>query len=267
MPRRRPQTVAIIPARLGSTRFPRKVLADDTGLPLIVHVMRAAARCRSLTRVVVATDAAEVAGAVGSHGGECVMTRADHPNGTSRLAEASRKLGLEPDDLVVNVQGDEPEMEPAFITAAVGALRRSGLAVSTVAVPFAAGDDPSNPNIVKVVTDRSGRALYFSRARIPFVRDAGEAGVSPPLRHVGLYVYRAGFLRVYTRLAPSPLERAESLEQLRVLWHGHGIRVAVCGGEAPAGIDTPEQYRAFVERFARAGGKNPVRVVRRRAAP
>lgn len=249
--------VAIIPARLASTRLPGKVLLAETGRPLIQHVVEAARRSRALARVVVATDAAEVAAAVKAFGSEVVMTRADHPNGTSRLAEAARKLKLGDEDIVVNVQGDEPEMEKGFIDAAVKALIKSGAEAATVALPFAPGEDAGNPNIVKVVVAKDGRGLYFSRSRVPFVREAENAAAGappPPLRHVGLYVYRVGFLKRYVKLAPAPLEVAESLEQLRVLWHGFRMQVAVCSGRTPAGIDTPEQYAAFVARW-RSGNR------------
>ncbi len=246
------RVVAVIPARLGSTRFPAKVLASATGWPLIRHVVENARRARSLERVVVATDDSSVEAAVLAFGGECVMTRADHPNGTSRLHEASQSLGLAPDDVVVNVQGDEPEMEPSVIDAAVQAMladgaRNNHVPVVTVATPFLPGGDASNPNIVKVVLGLDGRALYFSRSLIPHVRSGADAAASP-LRHVGLYVYRAGFLATYVTLSPTPLERSEMLEQLRVLEHGHEIRCVVgeCRG---MGIDTAEQYEAFVNRW------------------
>jgi 3-deoxy-manno-octulosonate cytidylyltransferase (CMP-KDO synthetase) len=244
--------VAIIPARLGSTRFPRKVLAADTGRPLIQHVCQRAALARRVSRVVVATDADEVARAVRGFGGEVVMTRADHPNGTSRLAEAAATLSLSPDSLIVNVQGDEPEVEPDAIDAAIDACERSGAQVATIASHFSPGEDPSSPHLVKVVRSMAGDALYFSRALIPHHRDPGGPA-TPPLRHVGLYVYRRDFLDRYASLSPTPLEQTESLEQLRVLEHGYRIAVAVhdCTGQ---GIDTPEQYRAFVARWRAAGG-------------
>ncbi|MFO0832757.1 MAG: 3-deoxy-manno-octulosonate cytidylyltransferase [Phycisphaerales bacterium] len=237
-------TIAIIPARLASTRFPGKVLASATGKPLIQHVWENARRAASLSRVVIATDHPRVRDACAGFGAEVVMTREDHPNGSSRLAEAAAALGLAPTDIVVNVQGDEPETEPGVVDAAVAVLQRSGAEVATVASPFASGEDPENPNIVKVVLRADGCALYFSRSLIPYPRVAGAATV---LRHVGLYVYRAEFLRLYPTLVPTPLERAESLEQLRVLEHGFRIAVATaeCHG---AGIDTPEQYEAFVRR-------------------
>lgn len=249
--------VAIIPARLGSTRFPGKVLADRTGWPLIRHVCAAASRARVLTRVVVATDDERVASAVRGFGGEAVMTSAAHTSGTSRLAEAAAAMGLPADSLVVNVQGDEPELDGSVIDAAVAALRAApaGVPMSTAAVPFAAGEDPRDPNIVKVVVRVDGTAMYFSRSVIPFVRDAGAVDPVGPLRHVGLYAYRRAFLDTYAALAPTALERTEQLEQLRVLAHGHAIAVAVCGGRAHAGIDTPEQYEAFVERWRAAGNR------------
>lgn len=243
------RAVAIIPARLGSTRFPRKVLADRTGRPLIRHVWESVSRAGSIGRVVVATDAAEVAEAVRAFGGEAVMT-GEHPNGSSRLAEAAATLGLADDVIVVNVQGDEPELEPLVIDAAVEALEASPWAeVSTIASPFQPGEDPSNPNIVKVVLGLNGRALYFSRACVPFVRSGGTP--APPLKHVGLYVYRRRTLASYVRLQPTPLEQAEMLEQLRLLEHGVGIVSAVRAVHS-TGIDTPEQYDAFVAR--RGGG-------------
>jgi len=238
--------VAIIPARLGSTRFPRKVLANKTGKPLIQHVCEGAAKSKLLSRVVVATDDQTVMAAVKAFGGEAVLTRTDHPNGTSRLAEAAHNLGLPADAIVVNVQGDEPEIEPSVIDAAVRALGDSP--VATVASPMR-DEDASNPNIVKVVVRRDGKALYFSRARVPHVRDAVNADAGRPLRHIGLYVYRRAFLDRYLTLEPTPLERAESLEQLRILEHGFAIAVAVMPQEVGyAGIDTAEQYEEFVKR-------------------
>ena len=244
--------IAIIPARLGSTRFPRKVLASRTGKPLIRHVWERARGARSLARVVIATDDAEVLEAVRAFGGEAVMTSPSHTNGSSRLAEAASILRLPDDALVVNVQGDEPEMDPAVIDAAVALSRSSGAEVATVASPLASHESFDNPNIVKVVLRADGMALYFSRAMIPFPRQGGAAGTAeaaPALKHVGLYVYRAGFLARYVTLAPTPLERTEMLEQLRVLEHGHRIAVVVHPCDM-VGVDTPEQYEAFVAREA-----------------
>lgn len=248
------KTVVIIPARLGSTRLPGKVLLDRTGRPLIQHVWEAARGARAAGEVVVATDDARVEAAVRGFGGRAVMTRAHHPNGTSRLAEAAGALGLGPDDLVVNVQGDEPELEPGAIDAAVGALvGTAGASIGTVATPFAADEDPRDPNCVKVVRDLAGRALYFSRAAVPVDRDGRGDAASRPLRHVGLYAYRRAFLDRYASMEPTPLERAEQLEQLRALENGHVVAVAVVAS-ARVGIDTAEQYEAFVARWrARAG--------------
>lgn len=238
--------IAIIPARLGSTRFPGKVLADATGWPLIRHVYVAAARAASISRVVVATDEERVRDAVRAFGGEAVMTRRDHPNGTSRLAEASAALSLDSEAIVVNVQGDEPELDARVIDRVVDALRSVSAPMATAAVPFDPSDDPANPNIVKVVCRADGLAMYFSRSWIPFPRDPATP---PPLRHVGLYAYRRRFLDEYLSLPPAPAEVAEQLEQLRALHHGHAIAVAICDGPAHPGIDTPEQYEAFVRRF------------------
>ncbi len=267
--------VGIIPARLGSTRFPGKVLAAETGRPLIQHVYEAAKKAASLARVVVATDDERVAAAVRSFGGECVLTRTDHPNGTSRLAEAAAKLGLSDDQIIVNVQGDEPELDPATIDASVKALVDgevargrwttrdgpgaahgssaavalfSGVAVATAAAPFTTVEQAADPNCVKVVRALDGTALYFSRAQIPFDRDRVAASPSVWLRHVGIYVYRTAFLRAYAALPSTQLEKLEQLEQLRVLEHGGQIAVALVE-RAHAGIDTPEQYAAFVERW------------------
>lgn len=243
----RPPITILIPARLGSTRFPGKVLADKTGKPLIQHVVEGASRSAGASRVVVATDDRRVLDAVRRFGGEAVMT-GDHPNGTSRLAEAAKTLALPADSIVVNVQGDEPELEPSLIDAAVSALAASAAPMSTVAVPFLPAEDARDPNLVKVVRRLDGTALYFSRALVPFVRDAGGRAVAP-LKHIGLYVYRRPFLDTYVSLPPTDLERTEQLEQLRVLAHGHAIAVALGEARLHAGIDTPEQYEAFVARY------------------
>lgn len=240
--------VAIIPARLGSTRLPGKVLLDKTGWPLIRHVWASARRAGLLSRIVIATDDRRVADAALAFGAEAVLTRADHPNGTTRLSEAAAILGLHADDIVVNIQGDEPEVEPEAIDAAVAILEHARTDMATIAVPFAEGEDPPDPNCVKVVLSAAGTALYFSRSPIPFDRDA--KGIPPPglLRHVGLYVYRRAFLDRFIALPPAPSELAEQLEQLRALHHGHTIAVAL-RPEARVGIDTPEQYEAFVRRW------------------
>jgi 3-deoxy-manno-octulosonate cytidylyltransferase (CMP-KDO synthetase) len=250
--------VAIIPARLGSTRLPRKVLLAETGKPLIQHVWESARRASALSRVVIATDHDEVFAAVRKFGGEAVMTRADHPNGTSRLAEAAGLLGLADDALIVNVQGDEPEVEPEAVDAAVRALllaemQPAGCAIGTVAVPFAAGEDPGDPNCVKVVCAMEGCALYFSRSRVPMDRDHRGGADAEALRHIGIYAYRKAFLDRYCALSTTPLERAEQLEQLRALEHGYRIAVGR-RSSARIGIDTLEQYRAFVDRAVKSRG-------------
>lgn len=246
-----PSATIIIPARMASTRFPGKVLADRTGRPLIQHVYERARLARAAARVVIATDDQRVVDAAGRFGAACILTRPDHPNGTSRLAEAAAILGLAPSDIVVNVQGDEPELEPALIDAAVAALDSGCADASTAAVPFAPDEDPANPNLVKVVVAADGTALYFSRALIPFERDAGQGRVRP-LKHLGLYAYRRAFLDEYLRLPPTDLEATEQLEQLRILYHGRRIAVAVCDVRTHGGIDTPEQYDAFVARWTAA---------------
>jgi 3-deoxy-manno-octulosonate cytidylyltransferase (CMP-KDO synthetase) len=247
----KPSAIAVIPARMDSSRFPGKVLADRTGKPLIQHVYERATQAKLINRIIVAADDERIVRVVKAFGGEAVMTRRDHPNGTSRIAEAVANLDAL---IIVNVQGDEPEIEPALIDRAIQSLiDHPDCVISTLASPFAPYEDPANPNIVKVVVDQHGRALYFSRSLIPFVRDANDTRAKKtgaPLKHVGLYVYRREFLNVYASLSPTPLEQAEKLEQLRVLENGHRIAVAV--GEAHFhGIDTPEQYDAFVQRSKR----------------
>jgi 3-deoxy-manno-octulosonate cytidylyltransferase (CMP-KDO synthetase) len=237
----------LIPARLASTRLPDKPLADIGGLPMVVRVARRAAESRA-TAVVVAADDPRVIQACEAHGVQALLTRKDHVSGSDRLAEACEQLGWDGDDCVVNVQGDEPLIEPVLIDACAQLLQgRPDCVMSTVAHPIDDAADFINPNVVKVVLDAAGRALYFSRAGIPHWRDAPTANgghralPSPqPLRHVGLYGYRARFLRGFAQLSPAPLERIESLEQLRVLWHGERIAVHVSDTAPPAGVDTPE---------------------------
>ncbi|MEO1236945.1 MAG: 3-deoxy-manno-octulosonate cytidylyltransferase [Planctomycetota bacterium] len=258
--------LALIPARYASTRFPGKPLVAETGKPLIQHVVERVGECATIGRVVVATDDERIRDAVVGFGGEAVMTRADHPNGTSRLAEAVEVLerdagaggeggtGSLPGafSLVVNVQGDEPEVPPATIDALVEGLAGDDTAdMATLASPFDSEEDPNNPNVVKLVLDRRGRAMYFSRSPIPHDRDAELLGTKPHVamfKHPGLYAYRRDFLLKYPTLEPTPLEEAEKLEQLRVLEHGYAIKVVHADAPHP-GIDTPEQYAAFVERF------------------
>ncbi len=243
----------MVPARLASTRFPGKALAAETGRPLVLHVVDRARAADRVGRVIVAAPDAEIVDAAIADGVEAMTTAIDHPNGTSRLAEVVERLGpeLDPDSIVVNVQGDEPELDPGSIDAVIRALESDPEAdMATIAAPWVPEDDPEDPTIVKVVLDRVGRALYFSRSRIPFDRDSADLA-SAHLRHVGLYAYRARFLPRFAAWPPTPLETRESLEQLRVLEHGGRIAVAVHPATG-AGIDTPEQYAAFVARW-RAG--------------
>jgi len=240
--------LAVIPARYASTRFPGKPLANKTGKPLIQHVVEQVQRAQSIGRIAVATDDQRIADAVAAFGCQAVMTRDDHPNGTSRIAEVVERLGsdLADDAIIVNVQGDEPEIEPRVIDELVDGLAdHPDAPMATLAADFAADEDPSDPNIVKLVTDTSGCALYFSRSLIPFDRDG--SGHVKPLKHPGLYAYRRDFLLKYVTLPSTPLEEAEKLEQLRALEHGYKIAV-VKTVVRHHGIDTPEQYEAFVAR-------------------
>lgn len=239
---------------MASTRFPGKPLAADTGRAMVLHVVDRARAASLIDRVVVAAPDPEIIDVVVEDGGEAMLTGDEHPNGTSRLAEVVTRLGEEvaPDSIVVNVQGDEPELDPGAIDAVITALREDPEAdMATIAAPWDPGDDPEDPSIVKVVCSARGRALYFSRSRIPHVRDAAErtATASAPLRHVGLYAYRRDFLARFAAWPESPLERLESLEQLRVLENGGSIAVAVHPASG-SGIDTPEQYAAFVARWS-----------------
>ncbi|MCE9657819.1 MAG: 3-deoxy-manno-octulosonate cytidylyltransferase [Burkholderiales bacterium] len=248
----------LIPARLASTRLPGKPLADIGGLPMIVRVARRAAQSAARS-VTVAADDASIVAACTAHGIAAVLTGPHHASGSDRLAEAARLLGFSGSRIVVNVQGDEPMLDPALIDACAALLeRRSDCPMSTAAHPIASAADFANPNIVKVVLDASGAALYFSRAPIPWPRDrAGALDPSSgpaPLRHVGLYAYRAEFLQRYPQLPPSPLETIEQLEQLRVLWHGERIAVHVGHGEPGIGIDTPADLEAARALFAANAG-------------
>jgi 3-deoxy-manno-octulosonate cytidylyltransferase (CMP-KDO synthetase) len=235
----------VIPARYASSRFPGKPLAEIGGRPMVVHVCERA-RASGALQVAVATDDERIANAVRAAGHRVLMTRADHASGTDRLAEAAAQLGLAADAIVVNVQGDEPLIAPGLIAEVAAVLERSPQASMSTAC-HAIHDEASlaNPNVVKVVLDAQGYALYFSRSRIPFPRDAAPE----TYRHLGIYAYRAAFLAQYTQLAPSPLEIAEALEQLRALWHGFRIAVTVTDREVPPGVDTPSDLEA-VRRLA-----------------
>jgi len=247
-----PRVVIVIPARYASTRFPGKPLAELWGKPLLQHVYERATSAKLAGQVIVATDDTRIASAARSFGAEVALTRADHPSGTDRVAEVARSIIA---DLVVNVQGDEPLIDPAAIDAAVAPLLADpAIPMGTLCAPLTSAEELNNPNVVKVVLDRAGFALYFSRSPIPFARDAGAA--PDRYRHLGLYVYRRAFLLALGGLAPTPLEEAEKLEQLRVLEHGHRLRVAIVPHASP-GVDTPadlERLRAMPPP-ARAGGK------------
>ena len=236
----------LVPARMASSRLPGKPLADIGGVPMIVRVAQRAA-LSAASRVVVAADHADILAACAAHGVDALRTRDDHVTGSDRLAEACELLGLDGEDLVVNVQGDEPLIDPSLINAFAELLAQHPECVmSTAAHAIDTLADLDNANVVKVVLDAGGRALFFSRAPIPWWRDARAAGASPlsaampPLRHMGLYAYHAGFLRRFPMLPISPIETIEALEQLRVLWHGHRIAVHVSEGRPGPGVDTHE---------------------------
>ena len=235
-----PEFLVVIPARLGSTRLPRKPLADIGGKPMVIRVAERAQQSLAHS-VVVATDSPEIQAACDEHRIECLLTSADHPTGTDRLAEVAQILKLPANALVVNVQGDEPLIPPELINQVAQTLANNAqCAISTIAVPISDPTEIDNPNVVKVILNRNGEALYFSRAPIPFVRDAQSSPKTMHLRHLGIYAYRAEFLQAYTRLEPAPPEQAEALEQLRALWNGYRIAVHIASKAPPAGVDTPE---------------------------
>jgi 3-deoxy-manno-octulosonate cytidylyltransferase (CMP-KDO synthetase) len=236
----------VIPARYASTRFPGKPLADLGGKPMVVRVCERAAQSGA-AGVHVATDDERIAAAVRGAGYSALMTRADHPSGTDRLAEAATQLKLKDEQIVVNLQGDEPLMAPALIARVAALLEeKRDAVVSTACHAIHDAGSLGNPNVVKVVLDAEGYALYFSRAQIPYPRDAQGACY----RHAGIYGYRAGFLKKFSSLQQSPLEKAEALEQLRVLWHGFRIAVAVSETEIPPGVDTPQDLEAVRKMFS-----------------
>ena len=229
----------LIPARLASTRLPNKPLADIAGLPMIVRVAQRA-MLSGAARVVVACDSQQIADACARHGIGAVLTKADHPSGSDRLAEACDLLGLHANEIVVNVQGDEPLMDPLLINAVAEILNTlPDASMGTAAHAIESDADLANPNVVKVVLDAANHALYFSRSLIPYNRDAHPLAPKP-LRHVGIYSYRVGFLRQFPTLAQAPIEVSEALEQLRALWHGHRIAVHVTTSAPGTGVDTPE---------------------------
>lgn len=243
----------IIPARLASTRLPGKPLADIGGKPMVVRVAERAA-LSGAERVLVATDHPDILAACITHGIDARLTRADHPSGTDRIAEVAAALGLPDDAVVVNVQGDEPMIDPNLI-AATAALVAPDVPMATAAHPIRDAAEVFDPNVVKVVLNRAGRALYFSRAAIPWHRDAFAQARDAlpadyvPLRHIGLYAFSQAFLQAYPTLAASPLERIEALEQLRVLWHGYPIAVHRTEHAPWAGVDTPEDLERVRRQF------------------
>jgi 3-deoxy-manno-octulosonate cytidylyltransferase (CMP-KDO synthetase) len=247
----------LIPARLSSTRLPDKPLADIGGLPMVVRVAQRAEQS-SAAQVVVAADSERIADACSAHGVRVVLTKPDHPSGSDRLAEACEQLGLSGQDLVVNVQGDEPLIEAGLIDAVAALLReRPQASMSTAAHAIADVAEFVNPNVVKVVLQADGLALYFSRAPIPWWRDGFTQGIGAlpqpaPLRHIGIYGYRAGYLRDFPRMPPAPVESCEALEQLRALWHGHRIAVHVSDVAPGPGVDTPEDLERVRKLFSPA---------------
>ena len=237
--------VVIIPARYASSRFPGKPLAEIGGKPMVVRVAERA-RASGAAEVLIATDHAAIAKAAERHGFAAVMTRKTHASGTDRIAEVAARRGYPGHRIIVNVQGDEPLIEPALIRRVAATLARHRAAdMATACHPIASARELASPNVVKVVLDREGCALYFSRAPVPYARDAFARGIRgvpaglPAYRHLGVYAYRAAFLRTFTRLAPVAIERAEALEQLRALAHGHRIAVAVTRRAPHPGVDTP----------------------------
>ncbi|MDO8278690.1 MAG: 3-deoxy-manno-octulosonate cytidylyltransferase [Burkholderiaceae bacterium] len=253
-----PPFTVLIPARLASTRLPDKPLADIEGLPMVVRVARRAL-LSGATRTVVAADSERIVQACRAHGVEALLTRTDHPSGSDRLAEACDLLGLDDEAIVVNVQGDEPLIDPALIDAVASLMAAAPEAeMGTAAHPIDAVADFTNPNVVKVVLDARSRALYFSRAPIAWWRDGFAGGITSlpqprPLRHIGIYAYRARFLRLFPRLTPAPIEQTEALEQLRAMWHGHRIAVHVSNTVPGPGVDTSQDL-ARVRALLREAG-------------
>ncbi|SIR37223.1 3-deoxy-manno-octulosonate cytidylyltransferase (CMP-KDO synthetase) [Aeromonas sp. RU39B] len=235
--------VVVIPARYASTRLPGKPLADIHGKPMVQHVVEKALDSGA-ERVIVATDDERVQAALGTSGVEVCMTSADHQSGTERLAEVCRIYGFSPETIIVNVQGDEPLIPPAIIRQVADNLASASAPMATLSVPIEDAEEAFNPNAVKVVTDKDGYALYFSRAPIPWERDRfarSREAIGPFFqRHIGIYAYRAGFIQRYVDWAPSQLEQIEALEQLRVLWYGEKIHVAQALEAPPVGVDTQQ---------------------------
>jgi 3-deoxy-manno-octulosonate cytidylyltransferase (CMP-KDO synthetase) len=254
-----PALTVLIPARLASTRLPNKPLADIAGLPMVVRVaQRVSSGMPDETRIVVAADDVSIVSACQQHGVQALLTRTDHASGSDRLAEACELLQLADDAVVVNVQGDEPLIEPSLVSAVAELLARHPEAsMATAAHTIESLQDFRNPNVVKVVVDANGLALYFSRAPIPWWRDGFANGLdqlpSPaPLRHIGIYAYRGGFLRSFPQLPQAPIEQCEALEQLRAMWLGHRIAVHISQVVPGAGVDTPEDLARVRQHFGMA---------------
>ena len=236
----------VIPARFASTRFPAKILAAETGKPLVQHVVDQVRKCQLVREVIVATDDDRIVAALKPFGTRCVLTDPNHPSGTDRIAEVARRLD---DRIIVNVQGDEPEIEPETVDGLIALLTQAETAgMATAATPFVPPADPRDPNLVKVVLDRNDRAMYFSRLPIPFHRDAADGNPPTYYLHLGIYAYTRPFLLRMAGWRPTPTELAERLEQLRALEHREEVFVLKIR-RATHGIDTPEQYQAFVKRY------------------
>jgi 3-deoxy-manno-octulosonate cytidylyltransferase (CMP-KDO synthetase) len=239
----------IIPARFGSTRFPAKIVASETGKPLVQHVVERVKECKRVRQILVATDDRRIADALAEFGTTTVMTSPAHQSGTDRIAEVARSLGND-SEIIINVQGDEPEIEPEVVDGLVERMENSDDVMATAATRFPVGADPNDPNLVKVVLSAEGRALYFSRSPIPYRRDSTQVDPPPYYLHLGIYAYRRDFLVTFAAWPQTRLEITEKLEQLRALEHGRSIYVLVVN-RATHGIDTPQQYAAFVERHGR----------------
>lgn len=245
----------VIPARYAASRLPAKPLLDLGGKPMVVRVAENAAKSGA-EEILIATDHPAILEAAAQHGFDAVITAENHASGTDRIAEVAARRNWSPETLAVNVQGDEPLLPPEMIRAVANALHTSGADMATLAHPLTEAADFFNPNTVKVASDKNGDALYFSRAPIPYARDAflKSRDALPPnfpaRRHIGLYAYRAAFLHAYTRLERAPLEAFESLEQLRALWHGYRIHVLDVDQPLPPGVDTPEEAKRMQELFA-----------------
>ena len=242
--------IAVIPARLASTRLPNKPLADIAGKPMVVRVAERAL-LSGASRVVVAVDDQSIFDACQAHGLDVMLTSTQHPTGTDRLSEVATRLQLDDDAIVVNVQGDEPLIPAELITQVAQTLAQHPSAdIATAALAIEDLAEINNPNVVKVAMSQSGQALYFSRAPIPFSRDP-QKYQAKCFRHIGMYAYKAGFLKEFSKLAPAPIEEAESLEQLRAMWYGYTIQVLVTDAAPPPGVDTAEDLERVRQVFNR----------------